>query len=483
MSRLIKNEFKKLFSKKLMYILFLIAIGFIIINNVLSSLDFNAMFNDDEFEKMEIQYYETELEELDYKKVEDNTIYIDMKTSLDLMKLEQEFERNSWQRIYIDSVNSGIYDTLWSINQNTYGFDKNNEMLKEATKKYDEIKTRLHSGNWRAFLEDRIKSINEELDYYKELRSDMKDKKELEQLDYAVEEAKIEKQCLEWRLEKDVSYSNGFLSNAIEVYQEASTQLISFEKNENRSQDEENSYRDCLRTVKINLYYIENNINEENNFIMSGFTSNYGAFITIFSIIVAGTIVSGEFQKGTIKLLLTRPYSRTKILFAKYIVSLLTIIIFIALFILAQYIAGGIAFGFDNYKIPVVEYDFTKGEVVTMSVVSYALLTTLAIMPMYILLVTFAFCLGTLFMNSAIGIAIPILGNMVSELFTLFAEKIKILKYFVTVNWDLSVYLFGGNGVVKDLTFTKSLIICIVYLLIMVVCFTVVFKRRDIKNV
>ena len=55
-------------------------------------------------------------------------------------------------------------------------------------------------------------------------------------------------------------------------------------------------------------------------------------FILIFSVIVAGTIVSNEFQKGTIKLLLTRPYSRNKILLSKYIVSIISILIFIILF-------------------------------------------------------------------------------------------------------------------------------------------------------
>ena len=68
MNRLIKNEFKKLFTKKLMYILFIIAIGFVILNNVMSSIDYNEIFNNEEFDKMQISYYEQELESLDYKK-------------------------------------------------------------------------------------------------------------------------------------------------------------------------------------------------------------------------------------------------------------------------------------------------------------------------------------------------------------------------------------------------------------------------------
>ena len=41
--------------------------------------------------------------------------------------------------------------------------------------------------------------------------------------------------------------------------------------------------------------------------------------ITVFTIIIAGDILAGEFSSGTIKLLLIRPANRLKILIAKYI--------------------------------------------------------------------------------------------------------------------------------------------------------------------
>ena len=86
-------------------------------------------------------------------------------------------------------------------------------------------------------------------------------------------------------------------------------------------------------------------------------------------------------------------------------------------------------------------------------------------------------------MNSAVSIAIPILGNMVSGLINIFMEKLKILKYFVTANWDLSVYLFGGQGLAEGLNWQMSLGICLIYLVIMIATTFIVFKKRDIKNV
>lgn len=488
MTRLIKNEFKKLFSKKLMYILFAISIGFVVLNNVMSSIDYNEIFNNEEFDKMEVKYLEEQLQDLDYTKIENNTLYIDIKSNLDLTKLMMEYKPDSWQYAYISSTDNNIYDIIYGINQNTYGFEKDSKKLEEYTKKYDEIKLKLNTDNWRAFAEERIKDYDEEIKYYKEIKSQIKDRKEIEQIEDTIKVEEISKQSLVWRLEKDVPYSNrDFLSNAIDSYEEAAKQIISLEKIENKTKDEENTYKECLKTEKTNLYYIENDIRISKMYtardFMEDFNSNYGAFIIIFSVIVAGTIVSSEFQKGTIKLLLTRPYSRTKILFSKYIVSLVTIILFIVIFLLGQYIIGGIVFGFDSYNIPIVEYDFAKNTVVTIPAVPYALLKVATNLPMHILLTTLAFSLSTIFMNSAVSIALPILGNAVSEMFVYYVERIKILKYFVTSNWDLSVYLFGGEGIAEGLTLIKSVIICIIYLLIMIISFTIVFKRRDIKNV
>ena len=239
--------------------------------------------------------------------------------------------------------------------------------------------------------------------------------------------------------------------------------------------------------MNISKYYIENNINIENEYdgryILINLTQEYGMFILIFSVIVAGTIVSNEFQKGTIKLLLTRPYSRNKILLSKYIVSIISILIFIILFALLQYFVGGMVSGFNVFNIPVVEYDLGTNTIVIMSVFKYLVISILSRLPIYILTTTLAFALSTITMNSAVSIAIPILGNMVSEVINLFIEKVKILKYFVTANWDLSVYLFGGQGLAEGLNFWLSLAICIIYLVIMITTTFIVFNKRDIKNV
>src|SRR5690606_13933375 len=59
------------------------------------------------------------------------------------------------------------------------------------------------------------------------------------------------------------------------------------------------------------------------------------SIVTLFTVIVAGGIVAAEFSQGTIKMLLTRPVKRWKMLPSKYLAAmiyavLLTIVLFIS---------------------------------------------------------------------------------------------------------------------------------------------------------
>lgn len=484
MSNLIKNEFKKLFSKKLMLILFIIAVGFTILTNVLSNMD-DPFDNKDYLEK-ELSYLEEELKTLDYKSQADNSYYLDLKTEYDLIKLKLDYDAESWQYSFINNSDI-VYSNLREINENTYGINKDEQKLVEAQKEFDTIKTRLNSGDWKSFVQEQLEDTKEEIAFYKEQLKDITDKKVIEEINSTIEIEKVDKQALEWRLEKEIPYDNSFLSGKIEEYKNSFQSVQALKDKENKTKEEKQEYELALKQMNTSKYYIENNINIENEYdgryMLINLTQEYGMFILIFSVIVAGTIVSNEFQKGTIKLLLTRPYSRNKILLSKYIVSIISIFIFIIMFALLQYFVGGIVSGFSVFNPPVVEYDLATNSILIMSVFKYLIIIVLNNLPIYILTSTLAFALSTLTMNSAVSIAIPILGNMVSGLINIFMEKLKILKYFVTANWDLSVYLFGGEGLAEGLNFLTSLAICLIYLAIMIVTTFIVFNKRDIKNV
>ena len=467
-----------------MYVLLIIILGSTILANLLYHTE--MPYNEEENLKQSLAYYEKELETTDYQKEDANSYYIDIKTEYDLTKLKLEYAPNSWQINFMNSSDT-VYLALNEVNQNIYGLNKDSKKLQDAQAKFQKIKERLDLGDWKSFVSDQLNTTKEEIAFYEEQLKNIKDKNTVEQIKSTINMSKINQQALEWRLEKNITYDNSFLSSKIEEYTFGAQSVKTLENKENRTKEEEHEYQVSLKQMNIAKYYIENNIQIKNEYdaryVLSHLTDEYGIFMIIFSIIVAGTIVSNEFQKGTIKLLLTRPYSRSKILLSKYIVSILCIFLFIITFVIAQYFIGGIIYGFDVFHIPEVEYNFDTNSIVVLPAWQYMVIKILCVLPMYILLTTLAFALSTITMNSSVAIAIPILGNMVAEVFNIFIERVKLLKYFVTANWDLSVYLFGGKGIAEGLNFWISLIICVIYLVIMLFITFVVFKRRDIKNV
>lgn len=72
----------------------------------------------------------------------------------------------------------------------------------------------------------------------------------------------------------------------------------------------------------------------------SGFT----LLVQVFAVIVAAGIVAHEYQWGTIKLLLIRPVSRGRILFAKYLAVVIFIALQLALLLLALVFLNGLVF-------------------------------------------------------------------------------------------------------------------------------------------
>lgn len=484
MNKLIKNEFKKIFTKKTVYILFIIIIGIVVLNNVLNNLKPNANNN---YLEQELSFYEERMKELDYTNEQDNSYYIELKTSYDQCKLLINYERNSWQ-YYIINNTSTINELLLRINQNTYGMNREQKELEDANQKLKEIIQKFDSDNWKDFVQSEIRDVKNEINFYEEQIENIKDKKTIEDINSSLELAKINKQALEWRIEKNIPYGNNFKSSKIEEYVRNFQTVNELKNKENKDNYEIQEYNMSLKQMNISKYYIENDIDIQNEYdgryLLINLMDEYGIIIMVFGIIIAGTIVSNEYQRGTIKLLLTRPYSRNKILFSKYIVSILMLLIFIIVALIAQYIIGGIVSGFNVYNVPVVEFDLNTNSVIVMSILKYALLIIIFKLPIYILLSTLGFALSTLTMNSAISIAIPVLGGTIAaEMLNVFIERFKLLKYFVCANWDLSIYLFGGVGIAEGLNLYISLLICMIYLLIMLVTTFIVFKKRDIKNI
>lgn len=477
MINLIRNELKKITKKKVIYIMFLVTLAFMILINIVGKKFQSTSYVVYDDEAME-SYKEQLTPELE---ASDPDYYADCKSMYDSYELGKKYEEDSWQRQVISQRIQPALKKMY--------LEKSGEDYEIAKAEYDKLIEALENNDWRSFVQHNLEETNLQIELMPE------DNDQLESL-------KDIKQTLEWRLEKNIPYDNSDLNSYLQCWLSARQSIRQYKDNKNPSQTEKVYHQQDVATEAISRYAIENNINgtissQGNSNLKYGLAysakselfdvfSGYSLFIIILIIIVAGTIVSEEFNKGTIKLLLVRPYSRIKILLSKYITCLIVLVCSMVCVTLMQTIVGGIVFGFDSYKDPTVVYNFTTNSLNTVSILGTLATAALAILPKLILLMTLAFTLSTVITNTPVAIAIPLLGSMVESIINQLAimyEKANFLKYFVTPNWDFSQYLYGALPQMKGITLEFSVCICLAYFIVMMALSIWNFKNKNIKNI
>lgn len=120
-------------------------------------------------------------------------------------------------------------------------------------------------------------------------------------------------------------------------------------------------------------------------------------FIIVTVIFIAGSIVSEELNKGTIKLLLVKPYSRRKILFAKLMACLFVLLTMYIIVNITYFIVTGITYGFNNYSNNNLIYNFNSGSVENISTFKYMLLSDTLLLPKALIAILFTLMISTIF--------------------------------------------------------------------------------------
>ena len=486
MISLIRNELKKIFSKKTLYIILFILIGISVFSNIMNKKFSNNYNSYDMYSDVQAGIYEQELKDAKENNDIDNIAYYE--SYLEARKFAIKYDRNGWQRYIIENeLQPTICDMI-----RTKTYDRTDSYYEE---KYNRIVKNLEDNNWKEFAKDELKDIDEELEALQKgnVKSD----------DEQVENLKCQKQVIKWRLEKDIPYGINDLNTYLTTWASLKMELRNYQKmnDDELLYDTKVQMQRCEESIKVCEYAIENGINsnitkadrltynlstDAKSLLLNVFES-YGFFIILSVVVIAGTIVSEESNKGTIKLLLVRPYKRRKILLAKFITCLIILVISLITVVVIQTIVGGISFGFESYSGKTVMYNFNTNSIETISILRYLFMTALSLLPQYLLLMTLAFTISTVLTNSPMAIALPLLGiigaDIINSFLLMHYEKARFLTYFVTPNWDLSMYAFGKMPGYEGLTPIFSIIVCTVYFIGLIILSMQIFNRRDIKNV
>lgn len=288
------------------------------------------------------------------------------------------------------------------------------------------------------------------------------------------------------------SYSNKgdqYIQDAEEQNYELLEYKESLEQLEKMNSEEEEAYNIVLKQIEKNQYIIDNeqNLNAigNNRFVLRTIFAQYDIFIIIYIIMIAGTIMSEEFNKGTIKLLLIKPYSRTQIFFAKFITCVIILIASAVVLVLLQTLIGGIILDFSSLAVPIVEYNQETQDLQFMNLFAFIGLDFLARLPMYLIVLAIAFACSAILLNSATSIVIPIMLYIFSGTIEGFLNGInaKWMRFIITLNWNFEAYLFGGKPEISAFSFGFSSFICLLYFVVIIGAAYYNFKKRDIKNI
>lgn len=193
--------------------------------------------------------------------------------------------------------------------------------------------------------------------------------------------------------------------------------------------------------------------------------------VSIFAAVVAADIVAGEFTWGTIKLLLIRPWTRSKVLFSKLLAVLLFTLAMTAVFFAAALAVAFLIFPNTPSQL------FLSGQNP-----ASAILENLLYAYIDLLVITmFSFMVSTVFRSSGIAIGLSIFILFAGGIFTMLFNPVRFpwAKYMLFANMDLSQYR-GGQVGPAGMTLGFSVSVLAGYILLFLAIAWFVFKRRDV---
>lgn len=239
-------------------------------------------------------------------------------------------------------------------------------------------------------------------------------------------------------------------------------------------------------------YYLEHDVNPQEpggvTFTREFLDNAATLFIPLLIMGVGSDIVSSERTSGTIKMLLTRPIRRWKILLGK----LITLLMFVSLIIVATciicYLISGLFFRYTGLTMPVFTGFQLHGAEVDISGVhavpqwQYILMQTGLIWFVSIVVACLAFMVSVLVRSTSASIVIMMAALIAGNILSNMASAWTSAKYLFMVNLGLTNYLSGTPAPIEGMTLGFSLIVLAVWGGVSLVVSFLVFTKQDILN-
>lgn len=210
-------------------------------------------------------------------------------------------------------------------------------------------------------------------------------------------------------------------------------------------------------------------------------------YVSIFVLLISCGMVTREFDKGSIRLLITKPTKRWKVMLSKILTIIFYSFVFTFIYVGLAFLTSIIIYGAKDLAIPMIEYG---SEVYTTNYLIYILKYTLLNVPSLIFLGTLSLCLSVLFRNTVFPMLSSIALLFLSVIFIGLMDFIYIPFAKILFLPHLNLYNLMTFPFIEELEFVSkaslSLSGSIINLLVHSIIFSfitiLVFNKKDIEN-
>ncbi|TDL54006.1 ABC transporter permease [Paenibacillus dendritiformis] len=211
-------------------------------------------------------------------------------------------------------------------------------------------------------------------------------------------------------------------------------------------------------------------------------------FIPLLVMAIASDIVSSERSTGTIKMLLTRPIRRWKVLLSKWIVLMMFTGIIVLLTALLSYLISGLVFGYGGWTYPIFTGFSLTGTDVNFEAVHtvpswlYMLMQLGLVWFSSTVVAALGFMISVLVRSTAASIVTLMATLIAGSILYNMASSWPTAKYLFMINLKLTDYLAGTPAPVEGMTLPFSLAVLTVWGAAGLIVAFRVFTKQDILN-
>ncbi|MBU3142971.1 ABC transporter permease [Clostridium sp. CF012] len=238
------------------------------------------------------------------------------------------------------------------------------------------------------------------------------------------------------------------------------------------------------KSIAEGEYRINNNIKPESKKSVwqrsSEFATNagYGGIIALLLIISCSALVAGEFSEGTMKMMISRPYTRWEILTAKLLTTILYGLVLLVTTFLLNFIMIGIFFGFNG--IGIKEMMWTSSSIIYISAaLKTAIIFALNFLQVLVYVIL-AFTISAVSRSRSIAtgfsLFLLLVGSNIAQLLAMYFSWGKYLP-FGTSNFSTFVTV---GATIEGTTLAFALGLSAIYSIIFCFAGYLVFGKRDI---